>query len=75
MSADETDLDTVSKGISLTHKNKGIEVSSNADNKMAKKDKASESIKKEFTHQMDFTNTIGEEEQPKAVVAKHSIKS
>jgi hypothetical protein len=59
MSADDTDLDTASKGISLTHKNKLVKVSPKADNKMVKKDKASESIKKEFKHQMDLTKNIG----------------
>ena len=51
ISADDTDTDTPSKGISLSHKSKGIEViSPKADYLMAKKDKASEQIKKEFKH-------------------------
>ena len=78
MSADDTDTDKVSKGISLSHKNKVNKVSPKADNKMAKKDKASESIKKEFKHQMDLTKNIGQEEEPKAkpapVTSKQAVK-
>jgi hypothetical protein len=75
MSADDTDTDSVTKGISLYHRsNKGIKVTPEADSLMAKKDKASESIKKEFKHQMELTKNIGQEEEPKPVPAKHAKK-
>jgi hypothetical protein len=81
MNADDTDKDTetetTGKGIALYHRSKGIEISQKADNKMAKKDKASESIKKEFKHQMDLTKNIGQEIEPKVAakpVAKHAVK-
>lgn len=72
MSADDTDTDNVSKGISLSHKSRavGIEYTPKAENIMAKKDKASEQMKKEFKKQMDLTKNMGQEEEPKAVPAK-----
>lgn len=79
MSADDTDTDKApKKGVSLTHKGKGVEIEQHreSDKKMQKKDKATQAMKKEFKKQMDLTKNIGEEpEKPAAKVAKKVVKA
>ena len=79
MSADDTDTDKApKKSVSLTHKGKGVEIEQHReiDQKMKKKDKAAQAIKKEFKKQMDLTKNMGEEpEKPAVKVAKKTVKA